>query len=213
MGLEKAVWLAKLQNVKCTVLLLFVLNGTVFGLALWLVSIQNSWPERVLVVMGILVVVSGLRVFWLGAMGFAQVAVASVMITAQQDKDAQAAAAADDDDDDDAATQDDSLTQRDRRVWISSFSIYTHFFTKLLGLVALLTSFCSPFSNIHTYCVSIFCKPLFSTGRPVEELSYEVLSSFGLLIQCHVSHLEDQISLEGKSMSYLWKKPTMILGQ
>jgi hypothetical protein len=99
MGLEKAVWLAKLQNVKCTVLLLFVLNGTVFGLALWLVSIQNSWPERVLVVMGILVVVSGLRVFWLGAMGFAQVAVASVMITAQQDKDAQAAAAAADDDD------------------------------------------------------------------------------------------------------------------
>jgi high-affinity Fe2+/Pb2+ permease len=41
--------------------------------------------------------------------------VASVMITAQQDKDAQAAAAAADDDDDDAATQDDSLTQRDRR--------------------------------------------------------------------------------------------------
>ncbi|CAK9277152.1 unnamed protein product [Sphagnum jensenii] len=110
MGLEKVVWLAKLQNVKCTVLLLFVLNGTVFGLALWLVSIQNSWPEQVLVVIGILVVVSSLRVFWLGAMGFAQVAVASVMITAQQDKDAQAAAA-----DDDVATQDGSLTQRDRR--------------------------------------------------------------------------------------------------
>jgi hypothetical protein len=36
--------------------------------------------------------------------------VASVMITAQQDKDAQAAAA-----DDDVATQDGSLTQRDRR--------------------------------------------------------------------------------------------------
>jgi hypothetical protein len=145
MGLEKVVWLAKLQNVKYTVLLLFVLNGTVFGLALWLVSIQNSWPEQVLVVIGILVVVSGLRVFWLGAMGFAQVAVASVMITAQQDKDAQASA-----DDDDAATQDGSLAQRDRRVCISSFSIYTHFFTKLLGLVASLTSFCCPFSTyIH----------------------------------------------------------------
>ncbi len=34
-----------------------------------------------------------------------------------------------------------------------------------------------------------------------------------LFIQCCVSHLEDQISLEGKSMSFLWKKPTMILGQ
>ncbi|CAK9880988.1 unnamed protein product [Sphagnum jensenii] len=101
MGLEKVVWLAKLQNLKCTVLLLFVLNGTVFGLALWLVivSIQNSWPEQVLVVIVILVVVSGFRVFWLGAMGFAQVAVASVMITAQQDKDA----------------QDGSLSHRDRR--------------------------------------------------------------------------------------------------
>jgi hypothetical protein len=117
MGLEKVVWLAKLQNVKCTVLLLFVLNGTVFGLALWLVLIQNSWSEQVLVVIGILVAISGFRVFWLGAMGFAQVAVASVMITAQQEKDAQAAAAAadDDDDDDDDATQDGSLTLRDRR--------------------------------------------------------------------------------------------------
>jgi hypothetical protein len=152
MGLEKVVWLAKLQNVKCTVLLLFVLNGTVFGLALWLVLIQNSWSEQVLVVIGILVAISGFRVFWLGAMGFAQVAVASVMITAQQEKDAQAAAAAadDDDDDDDDATQDGSLTLRDRRVCISSFSIYTHIFTKLLGLVALLTSFCCPFSTyIH----------------------------------------------------------------
>jgi hypothetical protein len=131
MGLEKVVWLAKLQNVKCTVLLLFVLNGTVFGLALWLVSIQNSWPEQVLVVIGILVVVSGLRVFWLGAMGFAQVAVASVMITAQQDEDAQAAA------------QGGSLTHRDRRVCISSFPIYTLFY-KALGVGCLADKFLLP---------------------------------------------------------------------
>jgi len=125
------VWLAKLQNVKCTVLLLFVLNGTVFGLALWLVLIQNSWPEQVLVVIGILVVVSGLRVFWLGAMGFAQVAVASVMITAQQDEDAQAAA------------QGGSLTHRDRRVCISSFPIYTLFY-KALGVGCLADKFLLP---------------------------------------------------------------------
>jgi hypothetical protein len=131
MGLEKVVWLAKLQNVKCTVLLLFVLNGTVFGLALWLVSIQNSWPEQVLVVIGILVVVSGLRVFWLGAMGFAQVAVASVMITAQQDEDAQAAA------------QGGSLTHRDRRVCISSFPIYTLVY-KALGVGCLADKFLLP---------------------------------------------------------------------
>lgn len=138
MGLEKVVWLAKLQNVKCTVLLLFVLNGTVFGLALWLVLIQNSWPEQVVVVIGILVGVSCLRVIWLGAMGFAQVAVASVMITAQQDKDAQAAA-----DDDDAATQDGSLTQRDRRVCISSFPIYSPFY-KALGVGCLADKFLLP---------------------------------------------------------------------
>jgi hypothetical protein len=131
MGLEKVVWLAKLQNVKCTVLLLFVLNGTVFGLALWLVLIQNSWPEQVLVVIGILVGVSGLRVFWLGAMGFAQVAVASVMITAQQDEDAQAAA------------QGGSLTHRDRRVCISSFPIYTLFY-KALGVGCLADKFLLP---------------------------------------------------------------------
>jgi hypothetical protein len=143
MGLEKVVWLAKLQNVKCTVLLLFVLNGTVFGLALWLLSIHNSWSEQVLVVIGILVAISGFRVFWLGAMGFAQVAVASVMITAQQEKDAQAAAAADDDDDDDA-TQDGSLTQRDRRVRISFFFyIHTHFY-KALGVGCLADKFLLP---------------------------------------------------------------------